>query len=399
MKIFYNLVFYILIIICSCQILTAQANSGNPTYGDSVMFRLGLVANLLDNNHIASFSQLPGIPNQNGNFPGGTALGMNAGLYIEKPLSKMFSLQLRLCYSTMNVSMKYSEFIGNQQAGTQLVQLYSDHQLDTKLAAVSAMPVLGIYPIEDIPLRFSVGFDAAFLIQKTFTQSETLDANSVSKGFTFSGNSTSRNPQSGTIPSASPFIGSALIGASWDFALSQSLILAPEVAYSLNVNNIVTGISWKVNSLKAGVTLSYTIRESPKKIVPPPPPPLPPPMPLPIVPEAPKEVAPVVVKNEMPDEQEDSNKVTCAYIIYISSANQETVNNVFELLKKHHYNDLSSESWIDKDNNKTYFRVRSKCYPTYDEAFDEIDLQRPKWSEINRSQGGKLKQPFVKIIK
>ncbi|HWF44987.1 MAG TPA: OmpA family protein, partial [Candidatus Kapabacteria bacterium] len=99
-----------------------------------------------------------------------------------------------------------------------------------------------------------------------------------------------RNAYSGATQSAAKFYAGLSVGAQYRLPLntSGSLFALPEVFYTAGLTQLVRGLTWRANSLTAGVAVQYMLL--PKPAVVPPLPPLPPP---PIV-EAPKPKPPIL---------------------------------------------------------------------------------------------------------
>ncbi len=242
------------------------------------------------NMHRANFLNLPGITKRTDDkFPFGNASGggFTAGALVEIPFSDKLALSLRAAFSTNNAELQAPEpqRIGVLSADGSSVTFFDGqigYSITPTLTNVVFEPLLAITPFDGAlaNLRFLAGVRAGLYLSPKYVQVEKLLQPSDATAL-FQNGSKERNSVSGDIPNAQAFNLSAVAGIGYDIPIpigeqSAALIISPEVLYSYNFTPVVTGLSWNVDVLRAGVSVRYMLPIPP---VPPPPPPPPPPIP------------------------------------------------------------------------------------------------------------------------
>lgn len=178
--------------------------------------------------------------------------GWTAGLLYQTPLSQSFAAMLRLGYTTIGDEKEQTEDIGNAVENNTTVDAISQHSFDFTLGAISIEPQLMIRPFR-IPLNIHLGAQFGFIIKNEANYSERLIAPA---GAVFTNGTTERNSQAGSIDNGSPSI-SAIPGFSYDIPIARSLVLAPEVAYHLDLVNSPTLDPEVSTTLRLGLALKY----------------------------------------------------------------------------------------------------------------------------------------------
>lgn len=250
----------------------------------------GFVGGIL-NQHLANFEALPGIPTgrpgDGVRFGGGTNIGLTAGALLEYPLSDFLSMGLRLSYADNSGILQAQEHqrIGFLSTDGSTVNFYDavfGREIQASLSSLGIEPLAVIHPFsgEGIKgLRFYAGLRLGLLLQRNFTQKETIlsltpvdaSANSV----TFNNLQRVRNEIPLQEIPQSQFLNVGITaGVGYDIQVG-SLAISPEVFYTLGLTPIVANTEWNLNQVRAAVSLRYTL--------PPLPPPPPPPPPKPIV--------------------------------------------------------------------------------------------------------------------
>ncbi|MDQ1264948.1 MAG: hypothetical protein QG635_98 [Bacteroidota bacterium] len=236
--------------------------------------RYGIFGNFNYNIHLADFKRLPDVPSCCPNFQLGLGPAYSAGLLLEIPFSYGFSTQIRAGYFVYDGLLTSTESTYLYNNGRSVDGEF-EYRLDSKLAIVGLEPLLsfGIYD----KLRLNIGINAGYLLTKTFEQYEQITKPEGSVTFLDSLGSDSgdriRNRYSGDLKNASDFQAAALLGISYELPLnnSRSLLAAPEILAGYSFTPVVSGLSWNVLTLRAGVAIKYAPEKKKEIYVPPPP--------------------------------------------------------------------------------------------------------------------------------
>jgi outer membrane protein OmpA-like peptidoglycan-associated protein len=112
-------------------------------------------------------------------------------------------------------------------------------------------------------IELRLGLDVGMLLVGEYSAAETIiQPDGAGTFIDAEGNDTHsrvRNASSGEIPNASQLRLGARGGISYGFPLDAAgtLILAPEVGYSLGLTSIAGGLAWRVNALRFGASLTF----------------------------------------------------------------------------------------------------------------------------------------------
>lgn len=216
--------------------------------------RIGLFSNVDYTVNISSFSQLPGIPNCCPEFTGDADLGWLAGFSYVDPLSESLSLHIRMHYWNFGASFSETQTqpIVDLQGGPSSATLR--HDLNASFTQISFEPLIGYHLSKDFSLLG--GITAGYIFSSTYNQVETLvePADGV-----FSTNSRQRNASSGDIPDANSLGIGVSLGASYDLPLNaeRTAFVSPEVLFTLSPLDLVQGISWSAQHIRAGLAFSF----------------------------------------------------------------------------------------------------------------------------------------------
>jgi outer membrane protein OmpA-like peptidoglycan-associated protein len=216
------------------------------------------------------------MPDDSAAFSGGSGFGAGGGLLVEIPLSEMFSLMARAGYHGLGADERREVGIGPvlNNAGEPVPGI-SEYSFLTSLGVVDADVTLGIRPF-DVPLTFRIGPEVSTFINASVEQQERavspaemvyIDENNQ--------NSKVRNVYSADLAKTGLRV-AGLLGADYELPMNakQTLLLVPEIAYSLAFTNVRSDMDWKAHQLRFGVALKYSL---PLPATPPPPQEPPPP--------------------------------------------------------------------------------------------------------------------------
>ena len=227
---------------------------------ERLMMYVGGYAGAHGNLHLAQFGELPGVPNCCTSFGNVFSLGLAAGASLGIPLSQTLELQSRLGYAGLSATLSSSQNIGNEPVLSdgpvpteERRAIMVDHTLDAGLAMVALEPSLAYRAGSSLLL--SAGIRAGFLLQKTFSQRETLVQ---PEGYTFTNGSTVRNAVEGSIPEAHALQLHGSVGVGYEFALRSGALVRPEVRAYVPVLAVTT-VDWRVLSIQAGVSVRFGV--------------------------------------------------------------------------------------------------------------------------------------------
>lgn len=210
---------------------------------------------------------------QQASFTTADGLGLTAGLLLEYPFSRFFSVGARVGYQDRSAPFS-QQYVNTADVrsidGTPQSATVEGH-LATTLGYVNGTPYLKISPLS-FPLYAVVG--PTVLIP--MTASYTLDESVVSpRGSVYRENGkATRSLASGDLTSASTVFGMTA-GVGLDLGLSDRLGLFVEANYSPTFSDVMTvsGGSWTTTALSGIVGLRYGIGNArPTRQIPPPPP-------------------------------------------------------------------------------------------------------------------------------
>lgn len=250
MRYFIRLPFFLLL--CFVSVASAQ---------DSLRLRYGLLGGWSVNVHTADFRGLPNIPNCCSQFSSGNGGDILAGLFGELPVANDLLLGVTASYIDQSALMKKVDGIriivaGNGQDGS------DEHSIDTKLSTIGLEPNLSYRPFGNFFV--SAGLRLGLVLAKTYSQKEQIiDPPGTGTFLDSLGNDSHqriRNVYSGTLPSAASLITQVFAGVRYELPLNtdKTFFLAPQVSYAFSLSNVVDGLDWKPNGIRAGVGLVYS---------------------------------------------------------------------------------------------------------------------------------------------
>lgn len=247
--------------------------------------RIGLFFNYNFLFHIADFQDLPGLNTCCPNYSSTSDNGISLGALFEYPLDNKLRVGGRLSFDTYNsmfssIESKPIIIDGKTQNGE------IGFELESKFGYLNIEPLIMYSFYQNFWANFNLRL--GFNIYSDHYQTEEII--SPSDRGTFTDGFRKHDLSYGSIPSISSVEYGFKIGASYETKINKdsSLIIAPEINYSYNFNNVVSGLNWSVHSIKLGLALKYRQAQPPP---PPPAPPIRPPYPNPLLPEAPPELS------------------------------------------------------------------------------------------------------------
>lgn len=235
-------------------------NSSAQKTGTEAPMRYGLYGGYDVNLHSASFTALPGIPNCCPRFENGSGGGLAAGALVELPLTRRWLLDIRAGLVQQDGLLSATEQTGVILDGIPRTGSF-EHRVDAQLTSVGLEPSVGLRLTNRLMLR--AGFRAGILMTKTFSQVEQIVSPEGRGTFVDEdGNDTrrrTRNEAEGDIPGTAQLQAALQAGMGYDLPLNarQTLILSPEITYSLPLTSVLADGGWQVHTFRFGVAVKY----------------------------------------------------------------------------------------------------------------------------------------------
>ncbi len=252
--------------------LVSADNQGMEADTNELKPRFGIFGGYNLNFHASDFKKLDNVPNCCPTFTSGDGTGIAIGALVDYPVDYKWHINGRVSYSV------YNGLLSKVEETTVLVDGVSrqgefEHTLDIGLSTLGFELGAGYRIIDYLFGHASVR--AGFPMTKTYDQKEEI-VNPSDRG-TFLDSTRVRNVFSGDLENAAMQL-AFNVGISYELPMNRrrSFLIAPEVFYSYWFTPVVSGKTWGVHTIRAGLSLKY---KQPPPPPPPPPPPLDPPNP------------------------------------------------------------------------------------------------------------------------
>ncbi len=245
---------FLMLVFCSLALVNLYSQ---PSFG--VFGQAGF------NVHSADFRALPTVPNSSPGFKNGSGIGFGGGVFVELPFAEQFGIALRASYTTLNGTLTASESYPISVDGSR-IDATSEFTMKAKVGTVGIEPLLRWKPFIDAGLNIYGGARAAFAVRNLFDQDEQL-VEPTGRAFFSNGNGSlnrSRNAVfNGAIPNASSLQIGVVTGMCYNIPLTfldstRTLVLSPEVFYTLGLTPLANNLTWSVNTLRGGLAFKYT---------------------------------------------------------------------------------------------------------------------------------------------
>ena len=234
------------------------------------------------NIHRANFQTLPDVPNCCPLFQNGSGLGGEFGLFYDYDAFGGGHLGVRAGLNLLGGKLTATEPVSTA-VNISIVNGTIEHDITSQFTLATLEPY---YAAELGGLRLMVGASLGYVLSTHYDQVESIK-DPADQGVFLPDSTRTRNVFSGAIPEAVKVRIGLIAGLSYPLPLNSSgtLHLIPEAFFDYGLTQMVTGLSWTVSALRAGVSIGYTpihIYEPPPPpppivVTPPPPPPPPPP--------------------------------------------------------------------------------------------------------------------------
>ncbi len=217
--------------------------------------------------HQTDFRTLPGVPGCCTGYEGGTRASWYLGGTVEWPLGVGWNLHLLAGFADNGMELSKEDDIGPVETSDGFVDARVRHRIDATLSTLFLRPTVGFRVWDRLPVLFFTGLEAGYHLTRDYEQEERLIA---PRDRTFTDGSLIRNRFSGEIPKSRTLFAGFTTGFRGDLPLSSTIRFQPEISATLSLLSLIPD-PWMLNSLRAGIGLSYE-------------PPLPPPPPPPTIP-------------------------------------------------------------------------------------------------------------------
>lgn len=358
---------------------------------DVLFMKTGISGQYLYNTHSTDFTQLPGVHNVNDVvFQGGSAGGMCFGIFGEYLLDKNWGVNLSANYSIMNIELMENEIVGGYEIEGIFYQAASEYLINTELSLISLNPKI-VYLPSGKGLNFKAGVNAGVFMKSDFQQYDRLGSEAQNNDMTLTNQAGEVLEHfidtSGTIDDISPYI-ALTFGVGYYYQLSKEITVSPEISYQYNLTDIVSGLTWKIHSFSAGISVSYSLYKTP------------------VTDEEKKEIErqkeeerlakireqetadsiAAIEEVRADDFEEDNNGLdedelakniptmdaNRIYILFHTTKSEELANEIKGYLIGKGIQGIRTEVWENpKDPDDTRFRVISREYPDYMKAYKE----------------------------
>jgi outer membrane protein OmpA-like peptidoglycan-associated protein len=247
-----------------------RLNAQDAAASDTIRPRYGIFGGYAANMHTADFRALPGVPNCCPIFESGSGSAPFGGFLYETPLARWLLLSLRAGYVVHDATLSEREPVTVIVDGTARDGAF-EHTVDASIASLGLEPSLGIRLFGGAYLNVGLR-GAAYLTQRYSQEERIVDPVDVGTYLNPDGTdsrSRVRNASEGELPEKGSLLMQGIAGLSYELPLNSrgTLLLVPEVSYALSFTDVVRGIDWKANGLRAGIALKYSPAPVPPKPV------------------------------------------------------------------------------------------------------------------------------------
>ena len=246
----------IVIIVFSCLSIcpsVAHAQWWKVTRPEDVwLFQIGMSADLDMAMHSGDFI-LPQAPTCCVGYTSALSFGPAISAFVRQEVTKTFRLTLRGTFASYNGSFETDEniFVTNAAPGV------TRHSLDARMNWLGGEFLVDIRVVD--PVRLMVGASAGIMAQTSFTQKETLilpGTGTFENGRRVRNETTNESMKGLTTPQLG-----AVVGLGFDIPLTEnhSVVLTPEVLYTIALGSVIESQQWKANMLRVGASIALSL--------------------------------------------------------------------------------------------------------------------------------------------
>jgi outer membrane protein OmpA-like peptidoglycan-associated protein len=217
------------------------------------------------NMHQPNFDTLTGIPTCCPLFDAGKGTGFTLGGFVEFPLPYKLTIGLRIGFSNLNGQLTKTESVPIR-IDDKLDSGKFQHILNAYISDLGFEPYLSFKIYKE--LKIHAGGHIGFIMKKKYDYVEKL-IEPIDRGVFVDSDTRTRNQLSGDIPKASGVYAGILVGIGYELPLNNtgSFRVSPELFYTIGMNDLVQGKSWKLDLVRFGLSMKYTpIPEKPEPV-------------------------------------------------------------------------------------------------------------------------------------
>ncbi|MBI2793633.1 MAG: hypothetical protein HYX66_03155 [Ignavibacteria bacterium] len=216
------------------------------------LFSVGFAADAAVTMHTGDFT-LPYAPTCCPAYTTSTTIGASLSGFIRNEFSKVLRATLRLTYAPYNANFSTDQgiLVTNSTPGT------VRYSLGVKMVFIGA-EVLADIRIAN-PIRLMLGGSAGAMTQASYSQKENLIVPGVG---TFENGLRVRNQTTNAeMQQLSSTVVGVVGGVGFDIPMTvnHSVMLTPEVLYTIGLTDIVEGVAWKADQLRVGVGIGFAL--------------------------------------------------------------------------------------------------------------------------------------------
>lgn len=236
----------------------SQTTTTQPYELPNPYIRFGAYGLAAYNQHTIGFRELaPSCCPQN--FPSINVLSFSAGALAEIPIAGPFGVAIRAGFTPLNATFRTTSTIRSAVGADAPRDVPIAFNLETNLSLIEGQFLLWVRPLQRLSLY--VGGQSGFFFRRNYYQYEEL----LDTTLTFETGSSIRAEQRGDIPTRLPLWLTG--GLSYEIPLNPkgTVMLAPEVFYSLQLPNIATfnllqdnAKIWRIASIRGGLSLRFS---------------------------------------------------------------------------------------------------------------------------------------------
>lgn len=214
---------------------------------------LGFYADYISAQHKTDFVNLPDCFCFPDNMTEAGGTGFALGMLYQYPLPYSLSLSWRLGYSQYSADFGRQTFDGRVQ-GQLIPGLSGESEMNANFGRVEFNSHLSYNPIGGLNILFGGGIGVAVFAEYNYSEKTTLNGEPY------------REKDSSGIMIAALAYPSLYGGVAYDIPVyssgTKTLIVSPEIHYSVGANELFRGMFWKMNTLRAGIAIKYKIEKN-----------------------------------------------------------------------------------------------------------------------------------------
>ncbi len=237
-------------------LISTESNAQKDSLTADTRPYYGFFGGYNSNTHRAKFTQLPGIPDCCPQYDGGKGTGFAMGGFFEFPFYNNLSTGLRFGYSKLD-----ADFVSFEnkpvKIDNKIVNGKMEHSLKTSVSMISVTAYVNYNLFGGFSLY--AGPVAGYYHLGLFSLKESI-VEPADRGVFVENGKRTRNEREGEIPRMADVYAGLSFGAGYKLPMNSkgSLFIEPEFRYTLGLSDLVNTYNWKISTISAGISFSYT---------------------------------------------------------------------------------------------------------------------------------------------